>query len=99
MIGEKLENLPDKDYGGWASEFYKSVASTGEPRYDYVTAAIRRRPDTFVTRYERLLLPWKTPSDEVLVTLWSRGLSSSVVESAAPDEVESVIVRKLERSA
>jgi hypothetical protein len=99
VIGEKLENLPDKDYGGWASEFYKSVASTGEPRYDYVTAAIRRRPDTFVTRYERLLLPWKTPSDEVLVTLWSRGLSSPVAESSAPDEPESVVVRKLARSA
>ncbi len=99
VIGEKLENLPDKDYGGWASNFYKSVASTGEPRYDYVTASIQRRPDTYVTRYERLLLPWKTPSDEVLVTLWSRGLSSPAVEPSAPDDPESFVVRKLARSA
>ena len=98
-IGEKLENLPDKDYGGWVSEFYKSVASTGEPRYDYVTAAIQRRPDTYVTRYERLLLPWKTPSEEVLVTLWSRGLSSSVIAPSAPEDTDSVLVKKLARSA
>jgi len=99
VIGQKLENLPDKDYGGWVSEFYKSVASTGEPRYDYVTAAIHRRPDTYVTRYERLLLPWKTPSDEVLVTLWSRGLSSPVVAAPAPLDAESFVVRKLARSS
>jgi len=99
VIGEKLENLPDKDYGGWASNFYKSVASTGEPRYDYVTAAIQRRPDTYVTRYERLLLPWKTPSEEVLVTLWSRGLSSSVIAPSAPEDTDSVVVKKLARSA
>ena len=98
-IGEKLENLPDKDYGGWVSEFYKSVASTGEPRYDYVTAAIQRRPDTYVTRYERLLLPWKTPSEEVLVTLWSRGLSSSVIAPSAPEDTDSVVIKKLARSA
>jgi len=73
-IGEKVEDQPDKNYGQWVSQFYKSVASTGQPRYDYVTAAIERPPGTFTTRYERLLLPWKTPSDEVLVTLSSRGL-------------------------
>jgi hypothetical protein len=99
VIGEKLENMLDKDYGGWASEFYKSVASTGEPRYDYVTAAIHRRPDTYVTRYERLLLPWKTASDEVLVTLWSRGLSNPVVAASGSSDTESFVVRKLARSS
>jgi hypothetical protein len=99
VIGEKLENLSDKDYGGWVSEFYKSVASTGEPRYDYVTAAIQRRPDTFVTRYERLLLPWKTSSDEVLVTLWSRGLSNPVAAPATIDDPESLVIKKFARSA
>jgi hypothetical protein len=73
-IGEKLENLPDKDYGGWVAKFYKNVARTGVPRYDYVTATIERQPGQYLTRYERLLLPWKTPSDEVLVTLSSRGI-------------------------
>jgi hypothetical protein len=105
-IGEKLANMPDKDYGGWASEYYKSVARSGEPRYDYVTASILRRPEIFVTRYERLLLPWKTGSDEIFVTLWSRGLngdakavkSSSASASATPAPASSTVM-KLARSS
>src|SRR6185437_1704445 len=33
-LGETVENMPDKDYGAWATEFYKSVAASGQPRYD-----------------------------------------------------------------
>jgi len=82
-IGEQVKNMPDREYGGWVSEFYKNVARTGQPRYDYVSAAIERSAHTFTTRYERLLLPWRTPSDEVLVTLWSRGLSADADDSEA----------------
>src|SRR5215469_10191179 len=82
-IGERVADQPDKNYGQWVAQFYKSVASTGQPRYDYVTAAIARPPGTYTTRYERLLLPWKTPSDEVLVTLSSRGLRDSASDSAS----------------
>jgi hypothetical protein len=101
-IGEKLENFPDKDYGSWLSQFYKNVARTGEPRYDYVTAAIQKRPDTYVTRYERLLLPWKTPSDEILVTLSSRGIATDRDSEAIPDALSSEITpaaKKFARSA
>jgi hypothetical protein len=81
-LGDKVENMPDKDYGEWATGFYKSVASAGVPRYDYVTGTIQyedevgkpRRPH----RYERLLLPWKTPTGEVLVTLCSKPLGSDI---------------------
>jgi hypothetical protein len=79
-IGERIENQPDKEYGAWVAEFYKSVASAGQPRYDVVRAAIQTRPaspDLFLTRYERLLLPWRTPSDEVFVTLSSKRLPDS----------------------
>jgi hypothetical protein len=79
-IGEYVQNQPDKDYGGWVSGFYKSVASTGQPRYDHVTAAIERAPGEgklFMTRYERLLLPWKTSSDEVFVSMLSRILGDA----------------------
>lgn len=88
-IGEKVNNQPDKDYGGWVSEFYKSVASTGQPRYDHVTAAIRAdaaQPDLFVTRYERLLLPWKTPSDEVFVSMMSKRLADDAEPETAKSE-------------
>ena len=72
-IGEKVENQPDKEFGSWVSEYYKSVASSGQPRYDLVTACVQYQGETGkprrVVRYERLLLPWKTPTDEVFVTL------------------------------
>lgn len=75
-VGEKVENMPDKDYGGWVTEFYKSVARAGQPRYDIINGPIRYedevgRPEKRV-RYERLLLPWKTPSSEILVTMCSK---------------------------
>jgi hypothetical protein len=80
-IGEKVENQPDKEFGGWVSEFYKSVASSNQPRYDLVTASVQYQEESGkprrVVRYERLLLPWKTPTDEVFVTL------SKLVESKA----------------
>lgn len=76
-IGEKVESQPDRDYGAWVAEFYKWVATTRQPRYEVVKAAIHAAPTrsgVYMTRYERLLLPWKTPSDEIFVTLSSRRL-------------------------
>lgn len=71
-IGEKVENLPDKEYGVWVSQFYKAVAESDQPRFDKVTADIQYEPETGkprrVVRYERLLLPWKTLSGETFVT-------------------------------
>ncbi len=92
-IGEKVRNQPDKNYGEWVSQFYKSVASSGQPRYDYVTASIQRPPGTYTTHYERLLLPWKTPSDEVLVTLSSRGLGANAVDKPSMIEPENSLAR------
>jgi hypothetical protein len=98
-IGDNVENQPDKNYGGWVSQFYKSVASTGQPRYDFVTAAIERPPGTYMTRYERLLLPWKTPSDEVLVTMSSKGLRGDAPAKPSLSEPESSVIRYSARSS
>lgn len=79
-IGRPLVNIPDKDYGAWVAEFYKSVAVTGQPRYDVVTATIQNPGSAGKARpisYERLLLPWRTPSDEVLVSLVSNRVSET----------------------
>jgi len=92
-IGGRVEDQPDKTYGQWVSQFYKSVASTGQPRYDYVTASIQRPPATYTTHYERLLLPWKTPSDEVLVTLTSRGLGADAADKPSVIEPENSLSR------
>jgi hypothetical protein len=104
-IGQRVENQPDKEYGGWVAEFYKSVASTGQPRYDCVTAAIQHpaaaKWRSGVIRYERLLLPWRTPSEEVFVTLSSKMLdedfSAETLSSEA--EAESSVIRKFAKSA
>jgi hypothetical protein len=83
-VGEKVENQPDKEYGNWVAGFYKSVASTGQPRYDLVSAKIQPPPGQqglFVSRYERLLLPWKTSSDEILVSMLSKRSEGGAVPS------------------
>jgi hypothetical protein len=71
-IGSKIADMPDKEYGAWVSEFYAATAKTGQPRLDRVTASLRYenesgRPRRLIT-YDRVLLPWRTPSGEVLVT-------------------------------
>src|SRR5260370_3320589 len=71
-IGEKVGNMPDNEYGTWAADFYKTVAGTGQPRYDYIRGAVRfedkkgkpRKP----IRYARLMLTWKRPSAEAFVS-------------------------------
>jgi hypothetical protein len=80
-IGEKLESLPDRNYGSWLSSFYKSVGLSGEPRFDQVTAQMKLGQGqnlTYTTRYERLLLPWRSETGETFVTLSSRKLDLSV---------------------
>ena len=91
-IGDKVVNQPDKDYGEWVSEFHKSVAHSGQPRHDVVTATVRWEDEPGKpyrpSRYERLLLPWKTPSEEVFVSISSRILAgglSSVLSSPTPN--------------
>jgi hypothetical protein len=99
-IGEKIENLPDKEYGAWVAEFYKSVANTGQPRYDHVTALIETsgaEASPYLTRYERLLLPWKTPSSEILVSLSSLKLddeASAEASSPVPQSLRSSTLAK-----
>ncbi len=71
-IGERVADMPDKDYGGWVTEFYKSVAQSGQPRYDFITGSVRYEDEKGKplkpVRYERLMLPWRTGSGEVFVT-------------------------------
>ena len=79
-IGQPVATMPDQEYGGWVAEFYKSVAASGQPRLDVTTALLRYEDDPGRPRrpicYERLMLPWKTPSDEIFVTLCSRLVST-----------------------
>jgi len=75
-LGQTVANMPDKDYGGWATAFYKSVAASGQPRYDLVTGSVQyedeRGKPLKPVRYQRLMLPWRTASDEIFVTMCSK---------------------------
>jgi hypothetical protein len=101
-IGEKVENMPDKDYGNWVTNFYKSVASAGVPRYDLVTGTIQYEDEDGRPRrqhrYERLMLPWKTPSDEVFVTMCSKPVATGGI-SMSSDSMTEPASRKLASSA
>lgn len=99
VIGEKLAHIPDKDYGEWASEFYKDVASTGQPRFDCVTAVIQRPPRAYHSRYERLVLPWTTSSNEKLVTVCNRRLVDDDMLSPSYAELESSADKNSPKSA
>jgi hypothetical protein len=100
-VGQRMEDLPDKDYGGWVTEFYRTVATSGQPRYDLVTAAIKQPSSTTTpreSRYERLLLPWKRGSDEALVTVISRLVLTSSGSEFASLVGDEPATRKLVKS-
>jgi hypothetical protein len=101
-LGEKVENIPDHEYGHWAAEFHRAVASSGQPRYDRITAATEYHPEgepdrqtRRVINYERLLLPWRTPSGEVLITSCARkvGLNRERSANLAPEVPESSVAK------
>ncbi len=85
-LGEKVLDMPDKAYGEWATKYYQSVAMTGEPRYDMVTGSVQYEDEAGKplkpVHYERLMLPWKTPTDEVFVTMCSRRFGTDDIPSA-----------------
>ena len=71
-VGQPVEQMPDREYGAWVSEFYKNVAQSGQPRYDIITADMEYHAEAGtphrITRYERLLLPWRTPEGSLITS-------------------------------
>lgn len=84
-LGNTVGNMPDRSYGEWATKFYMSVARTGQPRYDFITGSVQYEDEAGKplkpVRYERLMLPWKTPSDEVFVTMCSKRFGTDDIPS------------------
>ena len=93
-VGERVENMPDREYGHWVAEFGRAVATSGQPRYDIVTADMRLedqqgRPKS-TRRYERLLLPWRGPAGELLITSCARsGAKPASADSGSAPVAES----------
>lgn len=94
-IGDKVENMPDKEYGRWVADFHRAVSTSGQPRYDLVTAAMQMTDETGqphkTLRYERLLLPWRTSSGEVFVTSCARRVSTDRAANLFRDRSDSSI--------
>ncbi|HVH76740.1 MAG TPA: hypothetical protein VM755_17630 [Stellaceae bacterium] len=102
-IGDKVQNQPDGEYGGWVSEYYRSVATSGQPRHDLITAVLHYEDEpgrpSRVTRYERVLLPWKTRSDEIFVSISSTILGEEFTSDVSPSPIANSRVMKLKRSS
>lgn len=108
-IGRRVEDLPDKAYGKWAAGFYRSVATTGEPRLDRITAAISYEAETDngrprqIVSYDRLLLPWKAGEEGIFVTSCSKlipvGAADRGEANLAPSGSDSSLSRNSAKSS
>jgi hypothetical protein len=101
-LDRPIEQMPDREYGAWTSGFYKSLGGGGPPRYDVITAQMQYHGETGTPRrtrtYERLLLPWRTPSGEVLVTSCAKLLPSEASANLSVSASESSVSRKVPKS-
>lgn len=78
--GANLRHLADKRYGAWLDSVYHEVLVTHRPRLERVQATLRcpdAGPRCF--DYDRLILPWTTPTGDQVATLFSVVRSTSVV--------------------
>jgi len=100
-VGEQVRNQPDKEYGRWVSEFYRAIANARQPRYDLVTATLQYENESGaprrVVRYERVLLPWKTTSDELFISVSSKLVAPPDGTNSA--SADSSVARKLVKSS
>jgi hypothetical protein len=68
LIGQDIEMLPDRDYGGWAARSYYECLSDRQPRLETVSAVMRRsNGERLWSYYDRILLPWQAPDGERFV--------------------------------
>jgi hypothetical protein len=96
-IGDKIEDMPDKEYGSWVAEFHRLVAASGQPRYDVVTASTQiaqeeGKPQRTL-RYERLLLPWRASSGEVLITSCAKTVGTDRAANLLPDTSDNSVAK------
>ena len=97
-IGEKVQHQPDPGYGEWVVQFYREAAASWLPRYDYVEASIENSVRARLYRYERLILPWSTPSGDAVLTVSSRFVPAKPEAAAAADEPK-WLVKKAAKSS
>lgn len=69
LIGQRVENQPDRSYGEWVATTYRAVITTQLPQFADIDAIIRHpERDLRRSRYQRLILPWKKRNGQVILT-------------------------------
>lgn len=67
--GHSMENQPDRDYAAWVARGYRESVRTHGPVFEQVDAVIRGKDkDPLRREYERLILPWRTPQGDTIIT-------------------------------
>jgi hypothetical protein len=60
------EDVPDRDYGAWVAQAYDEVLCSRRLRVESVRASVRTSAATILqTRYDRVLMPWRSASGDV----------------------------------
>lgn len=101
-LNHPIDQMPDREYGAWVQEFYAALGNGAQPRFDRVTAQMEYHCDPGKPRrtvtYERLLLPWRTPTGETLVTSCVN-LVSSIGENLPDNGSANSSSRKIPKSS
>jgi hypothetical protein len=64
ILGRDVADVPDRDYGAWVADAYLATSLGQRLQIDSIRARVRASSGiTFLTRYDRLLLPWRRASD------------------------------------
>jgi transcriptional regulator with XRE-family HTH domain len=70
LVGRSLEEMPDRDFGRWITEGYVETLVDEAPRIESVLADIRAPGEqTLRSRYDRLLLPWRSRGDRFVLNM------------------------------
>jgi hypothetical protein len=70
-IGRPVSEQPDPNFGRYTEEKFRDVLDKHEPAFDHVDAVIRNRQGSHRSRYDRLILPWKSDIGAPVVTTLS----------------------------
>lgn len=69
MTGRRIVDQPDREYGKWVSQSYLLCRHSGLPQIDDVDAIIQQPGhDSRRRRYQRLILRWRQPGGDIILT-------------------------------
>ncbi|WP_341705109.1 hypothetical protein [Ferrovibrio sp.] len=68
-VGRSIADQPDRAYGAWVTQSYAACRGNGDPQIDDIDAIVEEPGhDPRRRRYQRLILRWKLPTGETVLT-------------------------------